>query len=41
MRVAPVGLYVNNSEYAAKFAAEVSAITHGHPLTIILSYVFQ
>ena len=40
MRVAPVGLYIKNSEYAGKFAAEISAITHGHPLANIPSYVF-
>ena len=40
MRVAPVGLYMRNPEYVGKFAAEVSAITHGHPLAIIPSYVF-
>ena len=40
MRVAPLGLYMKNPEYAGKFAAEVSAITHGHPLAIIPSYVF-
>lgn len=41
MRVAPIGLYMKNSEYAGKFAAEASAITHGHPLGIIPSYVFS
>ena len=40
MRVAPIGLYMNNSENAGRFAAEVSAITHGHPLGNIPSYVF-
>lgn len=40
MRVAPVGLYMNNSEEAGRFAAEASAITHGHPLGNIPSYVF-
>lgn len=40
MRVAPIGLYMNNSEDAGKFAAEASAITHGHPLGNIPSYVF-
>lgn len=38
MRVAPIGLYINNPENAGKFAAEASAITHGHPLGIIPSY---
>lgn len=40
MRVAPIGLYMNNPENAGRFAAEVSAITHGHPLGNIPSYVF-
>ena len=40
MRVAPLGLYMRNPEYAGKFAAEISAITHGHPLANIPSYVF-
>lgn len=41
MRVAPVGLYMNNSEIAGKFGADVGAITHGHPLGIIPCYVFS
>lgn len=40
MRVAPIGLYFKNPKEAGKFAAEASAITHGHPLGIIPSYVF-
>lgn len=40
MRVAPLGLYMRNSEDAGKFASEISAITHGHPLANIPSYVF-
>lgn len=40
MRVAPLGLYMRSSEYAGKYAAEISAITHGHPLANIPSYVF-
>lgn len=40
MRVAPLGLYMRNPENAGKFAAEISAITHGHPLANIPSYVF-
>ena len=40
MRVAPIGLYLNNEITAGKIAAEVSALTHGHPLGIIPSYVF-
>lgn len=41
MRVAPLGLYMRNPESAGKFAAEISAITHGHPLANIPSYVFS
>lgn len=41
MRVAPIGLYMQNSEIAGQFGAEASAITHGHPLGIIPSYVFS
>ncbi len=40
MRVAPIGLYMKNSELAGQFGAEASAITHGHPLGIIPAYVF-
>lgn len=40
MRVAPIGLYINNEIEAGKIAAESSALTHGHPLGIIPSYVF-
>ena len=40
MRVAPIGLYLKNEIDAGKVAAESSAITHGHPLAIIPSYVF-
>ena len=40
MRVAPIGLYVKDEVEAGKTAAEVSAITHGHPLGIMPSYVF-
>lgn len=39
MRIAPIGLYVNNSLDAGKIGAEVSALTHGHPLGIIPAYV--
>lgn len=39
MRVAPIGLYMSNEIIAGKIAAEASAITHGHPLGIIPSYV--
>ena len=39
MRVAPVGLYIKDEIAAGKIAAEASAITHGHPLGIIPSYV--
>ena len=41
MRVAPIGLYMKKPELAGKFAAEASALTHGHPLGIIPSYVFS
>lgn len=40
MRVAPIGLYIDNENEAGKIAAEASALTHGHPLGIIPSYVF-
>ena len=40
MRVAPIGLYINNEIEAGKIAAEASALTHGHPLGIIPSYIF-
>lgn len=40
MRVAPIGLYIKNEIDAGIIAAEASAITHGHPLGIIPSYVF-
>jgi ADP-ribosylglycohydrolase len=39
MRVAPLGLYIKDENTAGKFAAESSALTHGHPLGIIPSYV--
>ena len=41
MRVAPVGLYMRDSETAGQLGAEVSALTHGHSLGIIHSYVFS
>lgn len=41
MRVAPLGLYMNTDINAGKFAAEASAITHGHPLGIMPSYIFS
>lgn len=40
MRVAPIGLYAEDEVNAGKTAAEASAITHGHPLGIMPSYVF-
>lgn len=40
MRVAPIGLSMSHPESAGQIAAEASAITHGHPLGIIPSYVF-
>ncbi len=41
MRVAPIGLYMKTLESAGQLGAETSAITHGHPLGIIPSYVFS
>lgn len=40
MRIAPIGLYMKDSISAGKLGAEASAITHGHPLSSISSYVF-
>ena len=39
MRVAPIGLYAKDARMAGEIGAEASAITHGHPLGIIPSYV--
>jgi len=39
MRVAPIGIYIKNTLISGKTAAEASAITHGHPLGIMPSYV--
>lgn len=39
MRVAPIGLYLNDPIEVGKTAALSSALTHGHPLGIIPSYV--
>ena len=39
MRVAPVGLYAKDSKTAGMIGAESSAITHGHPLGILPSYI--
>lgn len=39
MRIAPIGLYLNSSLYAGEVATEVSALTHGHPLGYIPSFV--
>ena len=41
MRVAPIGLYARDEKIAGEIAAEASAITHGHPLGIIPSYVMS
>lgn len=41
MRVAPIGLYMKDVKMAGQIGAEASAITHGHPLGIIPSYVFS
>ena len=35
MRVAPVGLFYNEPEHMAMWAAECAALTHGHPLGYI------
>ena len=40
MRVAPIGLYTFSAEESGRIAAEASALTHGHPLGIIPSYIF-
>lgn len=39
MRVAPIGLYARDSKTAGTVGAESSAITHGHPLGILPSYI--
>lgn len=39
MRVAPIGLYIEDENKAGTIAAESSALTHGHPLGIMPSYV--
>ena len=39
MRVAPIGLYTFSAEESGRIAAEASALTHGHPLGIIPSYI--
>lgn len=39
MRIAPIGLYARNSISAGEVAVEASAITHGHPLGYIPSFV--
>lgn len=41
MRIAPIGLYERNPILAGKIAADASAITHGHPLGIIPSFVMS
>lgn len=40
MRVGPIGLYMGSPTEAGELAAKASAITHGHPLGIIPSYIF-
>ena len=40
MRVAPIGIYFSDENESGIIASEVSALTHGHPLGIIPSYVF-
>lgn len=39
MRIAPCGVMTEDPHEAGKLAAECAAITHGHPLAIIPSYV--
>ena len=39
MRIAPIGLYANSPKNAGIVAADASAITHGHQLGIIPSFV--
>jgi len=39
MRIAPIGLYIKDCHEAGVIAAESSALTHGHQLGIIPSYV--
>ena len=39
MRIAPIGLYASNPKVAGIVASEASAITHGHQLGIIPSFV--
>ena len=39
MRIAPIGLYIEDAKVAGKIAIDASAITHGHPLALIPSYV--
>lgn len=39
MRIAPFGLSYNNPDYVGELAAKASALTHGHMLAIIPSYV--
>lgn len=41
MRVAPIGIYVRDSKLAGQIGADASALTHGHPLGIIPSYVLS
>ena len=41
MRVAPIGLYAKTAENAGITGAEVAALTHGHPLAIIPSYILS
>ena len=40
MRVSPIGLYIFDALDSGRIAAEASALTHGHPLGIIPSYIF-
>lgn len=41
MRVSPIGLYVDSALDAGRIAAEATALTHGHPLGIMPSYILS
>lgn len=40
-RIVPIGLYLKTNEEVFWIATSASAITHGHPLVIISSYVLS
>ena len=39
MRIAPIGIYIDTALNAGEIAAETNALTHGHPLGIMSSYI--